>query len=176
MSPPTWYDDGGEDEGSATKGHWSREEDEKLTRLVEQLGTQQWANVARSIPGRVGKQCRERYLSHLAPHIKKPRQFPWTDEEKRKIFELHGKLGNQWQHIAAQLPGRTENATKNYFNSQLRKIAKQAAKRKSDNDLMRKAARKLQRAAGAAPQPGKRAEPDASAEGDDAAAKRPRGA
>ena len=134
-------EEGEEGAGGAQKGHWSRAEDELLTRLVGQMGTQQWANVARNIPGRVGKQCRERYLSHLAPHIRKPRQFPWTDEEKRKIFDLHGRLGNQWQHIAAQLPGRTENATKNYFNSQLRKIAKQTAKKKAARKVQREVAK-----------------------------------
>ncbi len=38
------------------------------------------------MPGRIGKQCRERWHNHLNPNIKKER---WTDEEDLAIIEAH---------------------------------------------------------------------------------------
>lgn len=54
------------------------------------------------MPGRVGKQCRERYLNHLDPSL---RHGPWTDEEEALLLSLHAKLNNQWAEIARQIPG-----------------------------------------------------------------------
>jgi Myb-like DNA-binding domain len=54
------------------------------------------------MPGRVGKQCRERYLNHLDPSLKKT---PWTDAEDELLMQLHSKLNNAWAEIARQIPG-----------------------------------------------------------------------
>ncbi len=45
------------------KGGWSEEEDRRLTELVAQLGTKAWAKIADRLPGRLGKQCRERCVA-----------------------------------------------------------------------------------------------------------------
>ena len=37
------------------------QEDEQLTALVQQYGAKEWSAIAEKLPGRVGKQCRERY-------------------------------------------------------------------------------------------------------------------
>jgi len=66
--------------------------------------------------GRNGKQCRERYLNHLDPSIKKD---SWTEEEDRLVMKYHAKLGNQWSKIAKKLPGRTANSIKNHWNATL---------------------------------------------------------
>nr|GEW89373.1 transcription factor MYB3R-1 isoform X1 [Tanacetum cinerariifolium] len=42
------------------KGPWTKEEDEELIRLVEKYGAQKWSTIAQHLPGRIGKQCRER--------------------------------------------------------------------------------------------------------------------
>ncbi len=45
---------------------WSAEEHEQLIRLVEQHGEDAcWATIAQHIPGRTGKQCRERWVNHI---------------------------------------------------------------------------------------------------------------
>ena len=40
---------------------WTMEEDDNLMQLVRDYGPQSWSVIADKLPGRVGKQCRERY-------------------------------------------------------------------------------------------------------------------
>jgi myb proto-oncogene protein len=42
------------------KGPWTEDEDAKLKMLVEKQGASNWSEIATHLPGRIGKQCRER--------------------------------------------------------------------------------------------------------------------
>ena len=53
------------------KRPWTKEEDEKILYLVNKDGPQNWRLIAKDLPGRIGKQCRERWHNHLNPKIKK---------------------------------------------------------------------------------------------------------
>ena len=61
------------------------QEDEKLSDLVQQQGTKHWSMVARQLPGRSGKQCRERWFNHVDPDIN---HDPWTVEEDAIIIQV----------------------------------------------------------------------------------------
>ncbi|BFI43549.1 hypothetical protein MPTK2_Ug00270 [Marchantia polymorpha subsp. ruderalis] len=115
------------------KGSWTKDEDDKLLEMVNEFGTKTWAAIARSLPSRNGKQCRERWCNNLDPQIKKE---PWNEEEDMKLFLAHKRFGNSWSKIAKLIPGRSENGIKNRWNITIQKRA-DALEQSSENWINR---------------------------------------
>ncbi|WIA37488.1 hypothetical protein OEZ86_014402 [Tetradesmus obliquus] len=104
-----------------TLNRWTTEEHDKLAYLVDKWGSEKnWAKVAEEMPGRTGKQCRERWLNHMKPGIVKGN---WSPEEEFLLAQCHALVGSHWSKMTKRLPGRTENSIKNFWNATLRSKA-----------------------------------------------------
>ncbi|CAL9755902.1 unnamed protein product [Musa acuminata subsp. burmannicoides] len=134
------------------KGLWSPEEDEKLYDHIIRCGVGSWSSVPKlagifssslllkiffhvlqtppynsdtfllSGLERCGKSCRLRWINYLRPDLKRGN---FSQQEEDTIIRLHEIMGNRWSQIASQLPGRTDNEIKNYWNSCLKKKLQQ---------------------------------------------------
>ncbi|KAG2299391.1 hypothetical protein Bca4012_010965 [Brassica carinata] len=105
------------------KGPWTAAEDEILAAYVRENGEGNWNAVQKNTGlARCGKSCRLRWANHLRPNLRKG---SFTGDEERLIIQLHAQLGNKWARMAAQLPGRTDNEIKNYWNTRLKRLQRQ---------------------------------------------------
>jgi hypothetical protein len=122
--------------GGNIKGPWTTKEDTVLLQQVDLYGPRKWSEIAKCIPGRIGKQCRERWMNHLDPDVIKSE---WTAEEDQILFDQQKVFGNRWSKIAKFLVGRSENNVKNRWNSlKLRKFMSKDGRQSADGALREK--------------------------------------
>ncbi|KAG7028034.1 Transcription factor MYB36, partial [Cucurbita argyrosperma subsp. argyrosperma] len=108
------------DKANVKRGPWSPEEDSKLKHYIQKHGTGgNWISLPQKAGlKRCGKSCRLRWLNYLRPDIK---HGDFSEDEDRIIYHLFTTIGSRWSVIATQLPGRTDNDIKNYWNTKLKK-------------------------------------------------------
>lgn len=117
------------------KGQWTDDEDQVVREEVAKGGgplNVKWADVAEVLPGRLGKQVRERWQNHLDPQLSKE---PWEEAEDQLLISLQAVMGNKWSEIARAFQGRSENSVKNRWNSKQRKSLAAERKLRTGSEL-----------------------------------------
>jgi len=117
------------------KGQWTEDEDAAVREQVELAGGAlmvKWNAVADALPGRLGKQVRERWQNHLDPALSKE---PWEEAEDQLLVSLQAVMGNKWSEIARAFGGRSENSVKNRWNSKQRRSLAAERKRRTGSEL-----------------------------------------
>jgi hypothetical protein len=100
-----------------TRQHFSAEDDERIVEAVGDQSYPNWSEIAQLVPGKTGRQCRERFQHYLKPSLV---QTPWTPEEDELIAKLYAEHGPNWARIAMHFKGRrTNNNIKNRWNNHL---------------------------------------------------------
>lgn len=100
---------------------FSKEEDEHLKKLVEQIGCQKWKNIAKHMPGRTGRQCRDRYQNYLVPGFFNGH---WSKDEDVLLLKLYKEYGSKWSQMTKFFNSRNSNSLKNRWNYYISKHLK----------------------------------------------------
>ena len=109
---------------------FSIEEDAIILYLVQHIGTN-WREIAKQLPQRTERQCRERYKTYLNPTL---RHDPWTAEEDALLITLYNKIGPKWAEMAKFFPGRADNTIKNRYNTHIIHRPRNIAHSKKKNE------------------------------------------
>lgn len=93
-------------------------EDTLIRQLVASYATGEiiWVEVARKLPGRSGKQVRERYENFLTD----PQLEVWTEDEDKMLKQRYEEFGAKWEVIAYYFPEKTSSMVKNRYYSVIR--------------------------------------------------------
>ena len=94
------------------KRKWSEFEDIQLYELIRIFGTQRWPEIGDLMPGRTGRQCRERWNHRLNPNLVKGN---WSEEEDSIILREKDNFGGSWAKLSRLLPGRNDNDIRNRY-------------------------------------------------------------
>ncbi|KAK2859452.1 hypothetical protein Q5P01_004072 [Channa striata] len=129
------------DKKTLCKVKWSRDEDEKLKRLVEQHGTDSWKLIANFFPGRTDGQCQHRWQKVLNPELVKG---PWTKEEDQKVIDLVHKYGpKRWSVIAKHLQGRIGKQCRERWHNHLNPEVKKSSWTQEEDRIIYEAHKRL---------------------------------
>ena len=133
------------------KVQWTEDEDEIITEAVTSCGKKaftKWSDLARKLPGRIGKQVRDRWVNHLNPNID---HGPFTREDDMKLWRGQKQLGKKWVDISTKFfnSTRSENKLKNrWYGASFKKFVcsefgEDAMPEEFRKDIMKKSSKKV---------------------------------
>ena len=99
--------------GLSSRKKFSFEEDELLKQLVNKFGLKKWKLIAQKLPGRTGRQCRDRYMNYLNPGFF---HGQWSKNEDELLLAKYIELGPKWSQIKKFFNNRNANSIKNRWN------------------------------------------------------------
>lgn len=95
---------------SSKRKYFTKEEDHLLTAAAMRYNQESWNNIAKCVPGKTPKQCRDRWVNYLQPSL----QFsPWSENEDQLLVTLVNELGTHWTKMRSFFPNRSTNCLKN---------------------------------------------------------------
>jgi hypothetical protein len=110
-----------EQSSKRNRSRFHPEEDKVLMQLVIKYGIERWETIARNIPGKSARQCRERWYGHVSPFALKQ---AWTREDDKLLIQKVNEFGKKWVKISSFFLNRTDISLKNRFNQLMRKKSK----------------------------------------------------
>ena len=97
-------------------------EDVMLREAVKKHGTNDWKVVAKELPGRNPRQCKDRWQGYLSPDISNE---PWTQYEDEMLVEKYKEFGPKWKYISTFFKNRTDINIKNRWQFRQRRLKKE---------------------------------------------------
>ncbi|MEE6463838.1 hypothetical protein FKM82_006073 [Ascaphus truei] len=120
---------------------WTRDEDDKLKKLVEHHGADLWGLVAGHFLNRSDVQCQHRWQKVLNPELIKG---PWTKEEDQRVIELVQKYGpKRWSLIAKHLKGRIGKQCRERWHNHLNPEVKKSSWTEEEDRIIYEAHKRL---------------------------------
>lgn len=96
--------------GNSKRKFFTKKEDHLLTIAALHYREGSWNDIARYVPGRTPKQCRDRWVNYLQPSLKFE---PWTNADDKLLVLLVNQYGTHWTKMKNHFPNRSTNALKN---------------------------------------------------------------
>ena len=92
------------------RNFFTEKEDHLLTMATINHKKEKWSVIAKYVPGRTPKQCRDRWVNYLQPSLTFE---PWTEEEDELLVSLVNIHGTHWSKMMTKFPNRSANSIKN---------------------------------------------------------------
>jgi len=89
-------------------------EDYVLCRVMESVSFVSWSYVAKFIPGRTARQCRDRWKNYLSPELV---SREWDQANDKLLMEKVHEYGTKWSMILDFFPGMSYSCLKNRYYS-----------------------------------------------------------
>lgn len=98
---------------TSSRRKFTEEEDKFLTELVKEMGPKKWEEIAKRMPNRTARQCRDRYSNYLIPGFF---NGEWSSEEDELLYQKYQEIGPRWAVLKEFFKNRSPNSIKNRWN------------------------------------------------------------